>query len=108
MPPPGEPVDLGALAFPQLTPIRERLLKKFKGLDAAPAAPARDVYTGVLYGRLGLADLPGDRVLIASALWGMLRPGDRIPHYKLPIGDKVPRVASLTTLWKAPLAKALP
>jgi hypothetical protein len=62
----------------------------------------------VLYQRLGLADLPGERVLIASALWGMVRPEDRIPHYKLPIGAKVPRVASLTTLWKGPLAKALP
>jgi cytoplasmic iron level regulating protein YaaA (DUF328/UPF0246 family) len=104
----GAPVDLDALAFPSLNPIRERLLRKFKGLDRAPAAPAREVYTGVLYQRLGLQDLPGDRVLIASALWGMVRPQDRIPHYKLPIGAKVPRVPSLTMLWKGPLAKALP
>jgi uncharacterized protein len=104
----GPPVDLGALVYPQLTPQRERLLRKFKGLADAPAAPAAEVYTGVLYQHLGLADLPGDRVLIASALWGVVRPGDRIPHYKLPMNAKVPRVASLPALWRGPLAKVLP
>jgi uncharacterized protein len=107
-PPPGDPVDLQALAFPALTPQRERLLKKLPGVAEAPAAPAAEVYTGVLYQRLGLHDLRGDRVLIASALWGMVRPADRIPHYKLPIGDKLPRVSSLPGLWKPPLAKVMP
>ena len=92
VPPEGPPVDLGALVYPQLTPQRERLLRKFNRLADAPAGPAAEVYAGVLYQHLGLADLPGDRVLIASALWGVLRPGDRIPHYKLPMNAKVPRV----------------
>ena len=54
------------------------------------AAPAAEVYTGVLYERLGLPGLPaaarrraGKRVLIASALWGFVRPGDAIPYYRL-------------------------
>src|ERR1700754_3518872 len=42
------------------------------GLRGAPAAPAAEVYSGVLYERLGLAALPKRahrRVLIASVLW---------------------------------------
>src|SRR5262245_41674396 len=54
-------------------------------LRSAPAAPAAEVYTGVLYDRLGLPGLPAaarERVLIASALWGVVRAGDRIPYYR--------------------------
>src|ERR1700759_1240859 len=54
-------------------------------LGSAPAAPAAEIYTGVLYERLRLPDLPRraqGRVLIASALWGVLRPGDEITHYR--------------------------
>ena len=51
-------------------------------LSSAPAGPAAAVYTGVLYDRLRLPELPKraqGRVLIASALWGVLRPADRDP-----------------------------
>jgi uncharacterized protein len=56
-------------------------------LRQAPAAPAHRVYTGVLYEHLRLSDLDGagrSRVLIASALWGMVRADDPIPAYRLP------------------------
>ena len=82
----GAPVDLAALAFPALTKQRERLLNTLirvsgtkeanalkalglskgqagdlalnRALLTAPAAPAAEVYTGVLYERLRLAELP--------------------------------------------------
>ena len=49
----GEPVDLGSLASAdQLGERREELLAALDpGLREAPAAPAAEVYTGVLYGR---------------------------------------------------------
>jgi cytoplasmic iron level regulating protein YaaA (DUF328/UPF0246 family) len=112
-PAPAPPVDLEALAFPaELNGVRARLLRalaRTQPLAAAPAAPARDVYTGVLYGRLDLASIPaGDDVLIASGLWGLLRPDDRIPHYKLPLDARVPRLrGSLAALWRTPVARAL-
>ncbi|MFY9264348.1 MAG: peroxide stress protein YaaA [Solirubrobacterales bacterium] len=85
-PPPGSPpVDLAALAHPQLTSRRERLigvlgktsagnqsraltalglttgqageLERNVDLLTAPTAPAADVYTGVLYRQLDLASL---------------------------------------------------
>lgn len=112
-PAPGAPLDLEALAFPAaLNAVRARLVRalaRTQPLAAAPTAPAAELYTGVLYGRL---ELPGiahdDRVLIASGLWGLLRPSDRIPHYKLPLDARVPRVrGTLAALWRAPVARAL-
>jgi cytoplasmic iron level regulating protein YaaA (DUF328/UPF0246 family) len=62
----------------------------------------------VLYAALGLGELPWDGVLIASALWGVLRPGDRIPAYRLDIGDRLPGVGGLAAYWREPLRAALP
>jgi cytoplasmic iron level regulating protein YaaA (DUF328/UPF0246 family) len=77
-------------------------------LRDAPAAPAHEVYTGVLYEHLGLGSLPSDGVLIASALWGFVRPTDRIPAYRLSMGATLPRIPSLPALWRDPLRRALP
>ena len=86
-------------------------LERNAALAEAPAAAAADVYTGVLYEHLRLGELPEaahGRVLIASALWGMLRPGDRIPAYKLSITAQLPRVGGLAAYWRPALRKALP
>jgi cytoplasmic iron level regulating protein YaaA (DUF328/UPF0246 family) len=80
-------------------------------LVAAPAAPAAAVYTGVLYDRLGLPELgvrAQSRVLIASALWGAVRPGDRIPYYRLSAKAKLKGVGPLAAFWRPELAAALP
>ncbi|HET6549213.1 MAG TPA: peroxide stress protein YaaA, partial [Solirubrobacter sp.] len=77
-------------------------------LRSAPAAPAHEVYTGVLYEHLGLGSLPGEDVLIASALWGFVRPPDRIPAYRLSMGATLPRIPSLPALWREPLRRAVP
>src|SRR6187200_2692860 len=90
----GDVLDLGSLAFAsELGERREQVLDAFDpGLRNAPAAPAADVYTGVLFQRLGLPEVPAKarrRVLIFSALWGVVRPDDRIPFYKLPPKTKL-------------------
>lgn len=109
----GEPVDLGSLAFAEeLGERREELLEALDpGLREAPAAPAAEVYTGVLFKRLRLPELPvaaRRRVLIASALWGVVRPEDRIPHYRLPPKAKLDGVGPLAAYWRPALAEALP
>jgi hypothetical protein len=81
------------------------------GLRAAPAAPAAEVYTGVLYERLGLPALPAAarrRVLIASALWGMLRSDDRIPYYRFSSKARLKKIGPPSSFWRDAFAEAMP
>lgn len=130
------PVVLGDLVLAALAPARAALMDALAGLSAgpaadalavlglsegqagelahnrelrsAPASPAAELYTGVLYDAL---DLPGlrregvadDCVLIFSGLWGVLRPGDRIPHYRCSAGVKLPGAGAVTASWRRAL-----
>jgi cytoplasmic iron level regulating protein YaaA (DUF328/UPF0246 family) len=109
----GAPADLDGLVF--ATGLGERRAELLEALDPglrdAPAAPAAEVYDGVLYKRLGLPGLPKQaqrRVLIASSLWGFVRPGDRIPYYKLPPKEKLEGIGPLARYWRPVLAEAMP
>lgn len=105
----GRRVGLSTLAYPRLRDARERLIDRVDpALRTAPAIPAAELYTGVLFAALGLADLPWDGVLIASALWGVVRPGDRIPAYRLDMSAKLPAIGGLAAYWREPLRAALP
>ena len=109
----GDPLDLEALAFAdQLGSRRKQLIRAFdRKLLEAPAAPATDIYTGVLFQRLGLPALSKaarKKVLIASMLWGVTRPDDRIPNYKLPPSTKLGKIGPLAKFWRPALAEALP
>ncbi|MGH2909273.1 MAG: peroxide stress protein YaaA, partial [Solirubrobacteraceae bacterium] len=105
----GRRAGLSTLVFPRLREPRERLLDAVDpGLRTAPAIPAAELYTGVLFTALGLADLPWDGVLIASALWGVVRPGDRIPAYRLDMSATPPGIGALAAYWREPLRAALP
>jgi cytoplasmic iron level regulating protein YaaA (DUF328/UPF0246 family) len=113
----GEPVDLDSLVFAaELRKPRQKLLRAVDPkLRKAPAAPAAEVYTGVLYQRLGLGELSAaarrraaKRVLIASALWGFVRPTDRIPCYRLPPSTKLDGIGPLAAWWRPALAAAMP
>jgi uncharacterized protein len=139
-PPEGEPVALDSLAFAaELGERRRRLLDALERLgtvataralkqldlskgqvgeiavDAAlrmvPAAPAAEIYTGVLYEHLRLPELPARArrgVLIASALWGMVRPEDRIPYYRFSAKARPARIGALSAYWRTALAAAMP
>jgi cytoplasmic iron level regulating protein YaaA (DUF328/UPF0246 family) len=113
----GEPVDLDSLVFAaELRRQRQKLLRAVgPKLRKAPAAPAAEVYTGVLYQRLDLSGLTAvarrraaKRVLIASALWGFVRPTDRIPCYRLPPSTKLDGIGPLAAWWRSSLAAAMP
>ncbi len=109
----GEPVDLEALVFAaELGEKREVLIEAFDpSLRDAPAAPAAEVYTGVLFGRLDLPKLKAKarrKVLIASALWGVVRPDDCIPYYKFPPKTRLEGIGAPNAFWRPALAAALP
>lgn len=84
-------------------------------LDSAPAVPVADLYTGVLYGALDLASMDSAArrranrwLVIISALYGALRPADKIPPYRLSMGVNLDTLGPLSTMWRAPLAAVLP
>lgn len=139
----GAPVALGELSFPELTVTRERVaaaLVKVSGgapkraltalglsagqaaelernvvLLEAPALPAAELYTGVLYDHLGLARLPQGarerartRLVIFSGLWGALHVEDRVPPYRCSVAARLPRLGGLAARWRASLTRALP
>jgi uncharacterized protein len=109
----GGSVDFGSLAFAkELGKRREELVEASDpGLLDAPAAPAAEVYSGVLFQRLELAKLPVKarrRVLVASALWGFVRPEDRIPYYRFPMKERLDGIGPLPAFWRPALAAALP
>lgn len=140
-PPAGDPVDLTGLWGRRLTARRRAVLAALVRvsrqrdaltvlgvgatlaedvarnvrLRSAPAAPARDVYSGVLYAAAALDRLRDDDararadawVRTVSALWGAVGPADRIPAYRLSMGTDLPGVGPLAAAWRVPLAAEL-
>jgi len=129
----GGPVDVSSLSSPALGPWREKVLdalaetsarpdalellgvgpgladevERNTTLRSAPAAPARQVYTGVLYAAAGLDDLTAtqrrraaEQVRTVSALWGLVSPEDRIPAYRLSMGTDLPGIGPLAAAWR--------
>lgn len=83
-------------------------------LRGEPTAPAIDVYTGVLYSELGWATLEAaaqergrSSLAIASALFGLLRPHDAIPAYRMSGSVSLPRLGTVASRWKPVVPKAL-
>lgn len=83
-------------------------------LMQAPTALASQIYNGVLYDAFDVRSLDAAAkrratrsVVIASALWGVVRLTDRIPAYRLSMGVTLPRIGSLGSFWKNQLAQVL-
>lgn len=136
----GPRLELGSLTSPGLTATRQAVLAALVAASArpdaadvlgvgpgladevarnvhltdAPTAPARRVYTGVLYAAAGLDRLTptarsraAESVRIVSGLWGLVSPDDAIPAYRLSMGTDLPGVGPLAAAWREPLAAEL-
>jgi len=84
-------------------------------LGSAPAVRVADLYTGVLYDALDLASMdPVARrranrwLVVVSALFGAVRPADKIPPYRLSMRVNLGELGPLAAVWRAPLATVLP
>lgn len=83
-------------------------------LRAAPTARADSIYTGVLFDALDFDSLSPEarrratrRVLITSSVFGILRPTDRIPAYRLSGDVSLPGLGSVAGVWRESLGGAL-
>ena len=83
-------------------------------LATAPTARADQVYSGVLYEALGLASLDAatrrrasGRLAITSGLFGLLRPADRIPAYRLSGSVTLPGLGPVARHWSRHLDPAV-
>ncbi|MCU1441222.1 MAG: hypothetical protein JWP85_2219 [Rhodoglobus sp.] len=77
-----------------------------RALTTSPVLPAIDRYTGVLYDGLAAETFTAserafahEHVVIASALFGLLRGGDPIPAYRLSHDSRLPKL-SLRRHWR--------
>ena len=80
----------------------------------SPTRTAITRYTGVLYDALDYAGMTratktkaADRLMIGSALFGVVAATDLIPAYRLSGGSKLPGFGTLGSLWKPTLSPAL-
>jgi uncharacterized protein len=79
-----------------------------------PARPALEVYTGPLHLGLDAASFTpeaaaraADEVVVVSSLWGLLRPADVIPPYRLHLDSRLIGMARLDDAWRAVLPGVL-
>lgn len=81
----------------------------------APRMATLDRYApGVLYDALEFAHLPTgarrrflEHTVIVSGMWGLLRPDDLIPDYKLPIDASIPGFGRVSAYWRPHLSPVL-
>jgi cytoplasmic iron level regulating protein YaaA (DUF328/UPF0246 family) len=76
-------------------------------LRTAPTHRADQVYTGVLYDALGVGTLTPAakrrataRLAITSSLFGLVRPSDRIPAYRLSGDTTLPGLGPVAATWR--------
>lgn len=136
----GQPFELDRLQFPGLSPARREILNvlaqvssrkdalEVLGVGASlaadvhrnttlatePAAPAHQIYTGVLYDAFGYASMTPTQkrkadaaVVVVSGLWGAIGFADRVPAYRLSMGIGLPGIGRLASHWKRHLDEPL-
>lgn len=78
-----------------------------RGLRSNPTARADQVYAGVLYDALDVATLSSAakrrataRLAVTSSLFGLVRPSDRIPAYRLSGDTTLPGLGPVAGVWR--------
>lgn len=91
----------------------EEAIRLNRGLKDANALPAVELYAGVLYQALDWKTLSkkhrdsfAKHTLIISGLFGVVRPSDRIPPYKLKINANLGGViGKVANFWRKPVSE---
>ena len=90
-----------------LSPRQDDEVARNATLWTSPTLPALHRYTGVLYDALDAGSLRGAaaararaRLVVGSALFGLLRAGDPVPAYRLSAGSALPGRPTLAARWR--------
>jgi hypothetical protein len=108
----GDPdVAAKTLGVPKTQPELPRLNA---GVRHAPTARGDQVYSGVVYEALDFATLSPaakrratSRVAVTSSLFGLVRPADRIPAYRLSGDTTLPGLGGVAAHWREHLGPAV-
>jgi cytoplasmic iron level regulating protein YaaA (DUF328/UPF0246 family) len=105
-----EAVAMDVLGVPKTQP---ELVALNAGLRSTPTARADAIYTGVLYDALDAASLStaakrraAARVMVTSAVFGLVGLGDRIPAYRLSGDTTLPGLGGVQAHWRRHLGPA--
>jgi uncharacterized protein len=106
------PVDVAARTL-EVGSTQSDLVDLNARLRAAPTARADQVYAGVVYDTLDVATLStaarrrtSTRLAVVSSVFGLVRPGDRIPAYRLSGGTSLPGLGPVAGVWRSALGPA--
>jgi cytoplasmic iron level regulating protein YaaA (DUF328/UPF0246 family) len=98
----------------QVRPSKAPDIARNTWLRELPAMPTLDVYSGPLHEGLDAGSLSavaaeraGHGLVVTSALWGLLRPADRIPPYRLHICSRLVGMDRLEPTWRTVLGEPL-
>jgi cytoplasmic iron level regulating protein YaaA (DUF328/UPF0246 family) len=90
-----------------LGPTQADDVRRNADLLDAPTARADATYTGVLYEALDLSTLDAAArrrasrwIAVTSSVFGLVRPGDRIPSYRLAGGVNLPGLGVVSSHWR--------
>ncbi|MCC5875757.1 MAG: peroxide stress protein YaaA [Candidatus Sumerlaeia bacterium] len=86
-----------------------------RDISTAPVMVARDLYNGVMFQAIAYSSLKGpekklfnNQTVIFSGAFGLVRPADKIPPYKLKMGANLGgAVGKVVTFWKRPVSEIL-
>ncbi|WP_040385151.1 YaaA family protein [Demetria terragena] len=139
--PRGRATDLESLSFPELTAMRQQVtsalgrtsalpdaatrlgvspnltdeIARNTALESAPAVPAEQLYTGVLYDALDVASLPTAALrrarrwlVVISAAYGAVHLRDKVAPYRCSMAVNLEGVGPLASAWRPHLASVLP
>jgi len=98
----------------QVGPSVAALVTQNASVRELPALPVLEIYSGPLHAGLDAESLSGaamaragQALVVASPLWGLLRPVDRIPAYRLHICSRLIGMDWLKPTWRPVLGPTL-
>jgi cytoplasmic iron level regulating protein YaaA (DUF328/UPF0246 family) len=109
-----QPVDDLAKLFHVKDERLDEAIRTNRQLPDGPLLPAIQRYSGVMFDFLDYDGMAApyrsafdEHAILFSGLWGLLRPTDLIPDYKLKMDAKLPQIGKVSAFWKPQIGAVL-